>query len=141
MTSRRPTRSLEASVTLLVLVGGFPAAAALMFIVWSYWSPVSAELRWTLTVIVLASYLGAAAWQNLVLLVQRHEKRLAGFRARHHAVVTGYDDIRRDRIPPGEVQVPLLALGATVIPTDPRIGFPSAPGNFAPEERPIERLG
>ncbi len=61
LVTRRPTRSLEASVTLLVLVGGFPAAAALMFIVWSYWSPVSAELRWTLTVIVLASYLGAAA--------------------------------------------------------------------------------
>lgn len=59
--TKRPTRSLEASVTLLVLVGGFPAAAALMFIVWSYWSPVSAELRWTLTVVVLSSYLGAAA--------------------------------------------------------------------------------
>ncbi|MDQ3069464.1 MAG: ATP-binding protein [Acidobacteriota bacterium] len=71
--SRRPrggrhARSLEATITLLVLAGGFPATAALMFIIWSHWSPVGQEMQWTLTVIVLAFYLGAAAAANQMVI-------------------------------------------------------------------------
>jgi PAS domain S-box-containing protein len=65
--ARRPTRSLEASVALLVLAGGFPAVTALLYIVWSVWTFVnvpwwtSYESRWTLTVVIVAAYLGSAA--------------------------------------------------------------------------------
>ncbi|HUF25287.1 MAG TPA: ATP-binding protein [Vicinamibacterales bacterium] len=66
--TRRQTRSLEASVTLLVLAGGFPAVAGLLYIIWSVWSPVGGEpwwalpeSRWSLTVLILAGYFGAAA--------------------------------------------------------------------------------
>ena len=66
MTKRR---SLEATVTLLVLAGGFPAVATLLYIVWSVWpfaDPSSPpwwngpEARGSLTVLILAGYFGSA---------------------------------------------------------------------------------
>jgi len=66
--TKRAARSLEATVTLLVLAGGFPAVAALLYIIWSVWHPPGGEpwwalpeSRWSLTVLVVATYFGAAA--------------------------------------------------------------------------------
>ena len=65
---KRGARSLELSVTLLVLAGGFPAVVAMLYIVWSVWflpgtEPWWAlpESRYSLTVLILAAYFGAAA--------------------------------------------------------------------------------
>ena len=72
--TRRHARSLEASVTLFVLVGGFPAVVALLYIVWSAWDFASdpwwasRESRLTLTVIVLAGYFGSAAAANQMVV-------------------------------------------------------------------------
>jgi two-component system, NtrC family, nitrogen regulation sensor histidine kinase NtrY len=65
--TKRPARSLEASVTLLVLAGGFPAVIALLYIIWTAWAFAadpwwsSPEARWSLTAVVLLGYLGSAA--------------------------------------------------------------------------------
>ena len=60
--TKRPTRSLEASVTLLVLIGGFPATAALLFILWSEMIPgLVSDWKVGLTVVAIGFYLGAAA--------------------------------------------------------------------------------
>ncbi|MEX2270365.1 MAG: ATP-binding protein [Vicinamibacterales bacterium] len=66
---KRPARSLEASVTLLVLVGGFPAVVLLLYIIWfpwpadfvSWWASSGSQWPLTLTVVVVAAYFGAAA--------------------------------------------------------------------------------
>ena len=65
---RRSARSLELSVTLLVLAGGFPAVVSLLYIVWSVWFLPGSEpwwglpeSRWSLTVLILAAYFGSAA--------------------------------------------------------------------------------
>jgi nitrogen fixation/metabolism regulation signal transduction histidine kinase len=58
----RPTRlhwSLEQAVVSLALLGGFPAALALTWIVWG--ENYSFEVRWTLAVVVLAVWIGCAA--------------------------------------------------------------------------------
>ena len=66
--TRRQARSLETSVTLLVMAGGFPAVAGFLYIIWSplafegtppLWN--QSEAKWSLTVLVLAGYFGAAA--------------------------------------------------------------------------------
>src|SRR5688500_8552688 len=66
--TRRNARSLETSVTLLVMAGGFPAVTLLLYIICSprtfqgeppLWS--RPESRWSLIVLVLAAYFGAAA--------------------------------------------------------------------------------
>src|SRR5687767_5060024 len=59
--TRKQARSLEASVTLLVLVGGFPAASALLFMIWSEMIPgLISDWKVGLTVVTLGFYLGAA---------------------------------------------------------------------------------
>ena len=59
--TKRPARSLEASVTLLVLVGGFPATSALLFILWSEMIPgLVSDWKVGLTVVTIGFYLGAA---------------------------------------------------------------------------------
>jgi len=75
--SRR--RSLEASVALLVLAGGFPAVIFALYVIWSpiafsgdrpWWG--APEAPWSVSVIVLAVYLGAgaAAYQLVVRSLQ-----------------------------------------------------------------------
>ena len=61
-------RSLELSVTLLVLAGRFPAVVALLYITWSVWpfadpsNPPwwNAYGRWSLMALILSAYFGAA---------------------------------------------------------------------------------
>jgi PAS domain S-box-containing protein len=95
--TRRHARSLEASVTLMVLVGGFPAAAILMIIIWSPTAPeleaaglwwIGGEVRWTLTVLVLASYLGAtaAAHQMIVRSLQVVSNLLGALREGDYSI-------------------------------------------------------
>jgi PAS domain S-box-containing protein len=63
--NRRQARSLEASITLLALVGGFPATSALLFIIWHpSIVPVpnlSDDWKVGLTIVSIGAYLGAAA--------------------------------------------------------------------------------
>jgi len=74
---RRGARSLELSVTLFVLAGGLPAVIALLYIVWSAWpfaNPAAPpwwntfESRLSLTLIVLAGYLGSAMAAHQVVV-------------------------------------------------------------------------
>src|SRR3712207_249810 len=51
-------RSLEQALVLLVIIGGLPAALALLYLTWG--QEYSFEVRWTVTAIVLAVWLGAA---------------------------------------------------------------------------------
>jgi len=57
--TRTVHRSLEQAVVLLVLVGGLPAALALFYLSWG--QGYTFEVRWTLTTVVLAVWLGAAS--------------------------------------------------------------------------------
>ena len=69
---RRAHLSLETSVLLLALIAGLPAGLALLYLTWN--QPYSFEARWTITVIVLAAWIGAAAFAHQmvtrVLLLQ-----------------------------------------------------------------------
>src|SRR5215210_9291997 len=51
-------RSLERSVLLLVLIAGLPAGLALLYLTWG--QAYSFEVRWTLTTVVLAVWIGSA---------------------------------------------------------------------------------
>src|SRR5687768_13033273 len=51
-------RSLERSVLLLVLLGGLPAGVALVYVTWTV--QYSSEVRWTLTTVIAAMWIGAA---------------------------------------------------------------------------------
>jgi two-component system, NtrC family, nitrogen regulation sensor histidine kinase NtrY len=51
-------RSLERSVLLLALLGGLPAAMALLYVTWA--QQYSFEVRWTLTTLVGAVWIGSA---------------------------------------------------------------------------------
>src|SRR5687768_9229371 len=61
----RPTRvgsvhpSLEQSILLLTIIAGLPAALVLLYLTWN--QQYSFEVRWTITTIVLAVWIGAAA--------------------------------------------------------------------------------
>ena len=57
--SSRVHRSLERSVFLLAIVGGLPAALALFALTWN--EQYSFEVRWTLTAVIVAVWVGAAA--------------------------------------------------------------------------------
>ena len=52
-------RSLEQSILLLTIIAGLPAALALLYLTWD--QQYSFEVRWTITTIVLAVWIGAAA--------------------------------------------------------------------------------
>ena len=52
-------RSLEQSILLLTIIAGLPAALALLYLTWD--RQYSFEVRWTITTIVLAVWIGAAA--------------------------------------------------------------------------------
>jgi PAS domain S-box-containing protein len=52
-------RSLEQSVLLLTILAGLPAALALLYMTWN--QDFSFEVRWTLTTVVLAVWVGSAA--------------------------------------------------------------------------------
>ena len=52
-------RSLERSVMLLSIIGGLPAALALVYVTWAL--EYSFEVRWTLTAVVAAVWFGATA--------------------------------------------------------------------------------
>src|SRR5215217_8227619 len=51
-------RSLERSVLLLALIGGLPAAMTLVYVTWA--QQYSFEVRWTLTTVVGAVWIGSA---------------------------------------------------------------------------------
>jgi len=57
--SKRLHRSLEHSILLLAVVAGLPAALALLFITWN--QQYTFEVRWTMTTIVVAVWVGCAA--------------------------------------------------------------------------------
>jgi PAS domain S-box-containing protein len=59
---RRVHLSLETSVLLLALIAGLPAGLALLYLTWS--QAYSFEVRWTITLIVLAAWIGAAAFAH-----------------------------------------------------------------------------
>src|SRR5437773_6334376 len=56
--SRAPKMSLEQAVVGLTLLGGLPAAVALVWIVWG--QNYSFEVRWTLAAVVLVVWIGCA---------------------------------------------------------------------------------
>jgi PAS domain S-box-containing protein len=64
--------SLEHSILLLAIIAGLPSGLAVIFYIWT--QPYGFEARWTVTAIVLAVWLGAAATAyqmvNRVLLLQ-----------------------------------------------------------------------
>src|SRR5687768_16981691 len=51
-------RSLEHALVLLVLIAGLPAGLALLYLTWG--QDYTFEVRWTITAVVLAVWLGAA---------------------------------------------------------------------------------
>ena len=57
--SKRLHRSLEHSILLLAVVAGLPAGLALLFITWN--QQYTFEVRWTMTTIVVAVWVGCAA--------------------------------------------------------------------------------
>ncbi len=57
--ARTARRSLERTVVRLVLIGGLPAVVSAIWLVWV--GPYGPELRWTLTTLLPAFWLGAAA--------------------------------------------------------------------------------
>ena len=62
---KRSSRSLETSVTLFVLAGGFPAVVGFLYLIWTPWTfqgdtPLWNEAQIPLTVLVLAGYFGSA---------------------------------------------------------------------------------
>jgi PAS domain-containing protein len=57
--SKRLHRSLEHSILLLAIVAGLPAGLALLFITWN--QQYTFEVRWTMTTIVVAVWVGCAA--------------------------------------------------------------------------------
>src|SRR6185436_13526590 len=57
--TRTVHRSLEQAILLLVVIGGLPAALALFYLSWG--QGYTFEVRWTLTTVVLAVWLGAAS--------------------------------------------------------------------------------
>lgn len=57
--TRHVHRSLEQSILLLTIIAGLPAGLALLYITWG--QQYSFEVRWTITSIVLAVWIGAAA--------------------------------------------------------------------------------
>ena len=57
--SKRLHRSLEHSILLLAIVAGLPAGLALLFITWN--QQYTFEVRWTMTTIVAAVWVGCAA--------------------------------------------------------------------------------
>ena len=57
--SKRLHRSLEHSILLLAIIAGLPAGLALLFITWN--EQYTFEVRWTMTTIVVAVWLGCAA--------------------------------------------------------------------------------
>ena len=69
---RRVHLSLETSVLLLAIIAGLPAGLALLYLTWN--QAYSFEVRWTITIIVLAAWIGAAAFAHQmvtrVLLLQ-----------------------------------------------------------------------
>jgi PAS domain S-box-containing protein len=56
--TRHVHRSLEQSILLLTIVAGLPAGLALLYLSWN--QPYSFEVRWTITSIVLAVWIGSA---------------------------------------------------------------------------------
>ncbi|MEO8076678.1 MAG: ATP-binding protein [Acidobacteriota bacterium] len=56
--TRSVHRSLEQAVVLLVLVGGLPAALALLYLTWG--NAYTFEVRWTLTTVIVLCWFGAA---------------------------------------------------------------------------------
>ena len=59
---RRVHLSLETSVLLLALIAGLPAGLALLYLTWN--QAYSFEVRWTITLIVLTAWIGAAAFAH-----------------------------------------------------------------------------
>jgi nitrogen fixation/metabolism regulation signal transduction histidine kinase len=57
--SKRVHRSLEHSILLLAIIAGLPAGLALLFITWN--QQYTFEVRWTMTMVVAAVWLGCAA--------------------------------------------------------------------------------
>ena len=57
--SKRLHRSLEHSILLLAIIAGLPAGLALLFITWN--QQYTFEVRWTMTTIVAAVWVGCAA--------------------------------------------------------------------------------
>jgi nitrogen fixation/metabolism regulation signal transduction histidine kinase len=57
--SKRVHRSLEHAILLLAIIAGLPAGLALLFITWN--QQYTFEVRWTMTTIVAAVWLGCAA--------------------------------------------------------------------------------
>ena len=57
--SKRLHRSLEHSILLLAIIAGLPAGLALLFITWN--QQYTFEVRWTMTTIVVAVWVGCAA--------------------------------------------------------------------------------
>jgi two-component system, NtrC family, nitrogen regulation sensor histidine kinase NtrY len=57
--SKRLHRSLEHSILLLAIIAGLPAGLALLFITWN--QQYTFEVRWTMTTIVIAVWVGCAA--------------------------------------------------------------------------------
>jgi PAS domain S-box-containing protein len=57
--NKRLHRSLEQSILLLALIAGLPAGLALLFITWN--QQYTFEVRWTMTTVVVAVWLGCAA--------------------------------------------------------------------------------
>ncbi len=94
---RRPPRSLEEAVLLLAIAGGVPAAVALGILVWG--QPHSGELRWTVTLLVLAGWIGCAALAyqrvqrllflqaNLLGALREGDYSIRGVSARHGSAV------------------------------------------------------
>jgi two-component system, NtrC family, nitrogen regulation sensor histidine kinase NtrY len=57
--SKRLHRSLEHSILLLAIIAGLPAGLALLFITWN--QQYTFEVRWTMTTVVVAVWVGCAA--------------------------------------------------------------------------------
>jgi PAS domain S-box-containing protein len=57
--NKRLHRSLEQSILLLAIIAGLPAGLALLFITWN--QQYTFEVRWTMTTVVVAVWLGCAA--------------------------------------------------------------------------------
>ena len=57
--SKRAHRSLEHSILLLAIIAGLPAGLALLFITWN--QQYTFEVRWTMTTVVAAVWIGCAA--------------------------------------------------------------------------------
>ena len=85
-------RSVEHAVLLLVVIAGLPAALALLFLSWG--QDYSFEVRWTITAVVLAVWIGAAiaAYQMVTRTLYLQANLLGALR--RSMALCGYESLK-----------------------------------------------